>query len=224
MTSCVTRCLTRSISRLVSYRCLLGVLLTVLVGAFGQASDIVDMPIPCAYVRDEPDSEEERVEREERDRQWAQLQLYAAFLPKEPDTQLLMPVAGVRTSQVADTWGAPRGGGRRHEGQDIFAPRGTPIYAATEGYVWRKGTSNLGGTVVWLVGAGARRYYYAHLDAYGAIEEGDFVTPDTIIGYVGNTGNAITTPPHLHFGVYYGSRNTCNRIVIDPLPLLVNRD
>ncbi len=99
-----------------------------------------------------------------------------------------------------------------------------PIYAATEGYVWRKGTSNLGGTVVWVVGAGARRYYYAHLNAYGDPEEGNFVTPETVIGYVGNTGNARTTPPHLHFGVYYGSRRTCNRVVIDPLPLLVNRD
>lgn len=135
-----------------------------------------------------------------------------------------MPVLGVRVSHVADTWGVPRGLGRIHEGQDIFAPRGTPIYSATEGYVWRIGTSQLGGLVVWVVGAGGRRYYYAHLERYGeTIQEGDYVTTDTLIGYVGNTGNAVTTPPHLHFGIYQGSRRTCDRQVFDPLPLLVDR-
>jgi len=214
--------------RLMPYRyglCVYGLCVAaLLLSAFAWASDAVAAPVPCDYVREAPENDEERREQAERDRLWTQLQLYAAVLPKEPDAQLLMPVAGVRTSQVADTWGAPRGGGRLHEGQDIFAPSGTPIFAATDGFVWRKGTSRLGGMVVWLVGAGARRYYYAHLSAYGDIEEGDMVTTDTIIGYVGNTGNARTTPPHLHFGVYFGSRRTCNRVVIDPLPLIANRE
>ncbi|MDZ7705112.1 MAG: M23 family metallopeptidase [Trueperaceae bacterium] len=180
--------------------------------------------VTCDYVRDEPQTEAERLEREQRDIWWQEYVAYSAMLPAEPDTRLRMPVSGVRVSQVADTWGAPRGVGRRHEGQDIFAPRGTPIYSATEGYLWRIGTSQRGGLTVWVVGPGGRRYYYAHLERYGEnIREGDYVTTDTIIGYVGNTGNAVTTPPHLHFGVYYGSRRTCNRQVFDPLPLLVNR-
>jgi murein DD-endopeptidase MepM/ murein hydrolase activator NlpD len=178
----------------------------------------------CDYQPPEPQSEEEREALERSEAQWARLGEYLALLPSEPDEALLMPVAGVRVAQVANTWGAPRGAGRLHEGQDIFAPRGTPIYSATEGIVWRIGVSQLGGLVVWVVGAGGRRYYYAHLERYGDhIQEGDFVTPDTVIGYVGNTGNAATTPPHLHFGIYYGSRRTCDRQVFDPLPLLRDR-
>ena len=76
---------------------------------------------------------------------------------------------------------------------------------------------------MWVAGAGSRRYYYAHLDAWADIEEGVAVTPETVLGFVGNTGNALTTPPHLHFGIYRGSRRTCDRQVFDPLPLLVDR-
>jgi murein DD-endopeptidase MepM/ murein hydrolase activator NlpD len=69
-----------------------------------------------------------------------------------------------------------------------------------------------------VAGAGRRRYYYAHLAAFAAeIRVGTKVTPETVIGFVGNTGNAAQTPPHLHFAVYAMSR------VIDPLPLLRDR-
>lgn len=200
-------------------------LLMPLEGPAGIATTALANPAAvCDYVPSEPQTEEERLQRERSDERWALVEQYAAMLPGEPNASLLMPVAGVRVSQVADTWGAPRGLGRVHEGQDIFAPRGTPIYSATEGYLWRIGTSQLGGLVVWVIGPGGRRYYYAHLERYGEnIREGDYVTTDTIIGYVGNTGNAVTTPPHLHLGIYYGSRRTCDRQVFDPLPLLVNR-
>jgi murein DD-endopeptidase MepM/ murein hydrolase activator NlpD len=127
-------------------------------------------------------------------------------------------VRGVRVRQVANTWGAERSEGRRHEGQDIFAPKGTPVYSATEGYVWRVGQNRLGGNVVYVVGAGGRGYYYAHLDAFAPeISAGDYVTPETVLGYVGTTGNAAGTPPHLHFGVYAPGG------AINPLPLLVDR-
>jgi murein DD-endopeptidase MepM/ murein hydrolase activator NlpD len=171
----------------------------------------------------EPQTEEEREEYAIREAYRAKLASYVAQLPAEPDSQLLMPVEGVRLSGIADTWGAPRGGGRSHEGQDIFAAAGTPIYSATNGIVYRIGTSNLGGNIVFIVGAGNRRYYYAHLQDWADIQEGQSVTTDTVIGFVGNTGNARTTPPHLHFGIYSGSRRTCDRMVYDPLPLLVNR-
>jgi peptidoglycan LD-endopeptidase LytH len=142
----------------------------------------------------------------------------AALYAQEPDARLQMPVEGASAGAVADTWHAPRSGGRRHEGQDIFARRGTPVRPAAAGYVVRVGENELGGKVVFVVGAGGRTYYYAHLDAHAAgVDAGDYVTPaDDFIGYVGTTGNAAGTPPHLHFGVY--ARDGA----INPLPLLKN--
>ena len=135
-----------------------------------------------------------------------------------PDQNLEMPVQGVTKSQVADTWHAPREGDRLHEGQDIFAKRGTPVVSATDGYVVRIGENHLGGHTVSVVGAGARIYYYAHLDTYAAnLAVGDHVTPQTVLGYVGNTGNATGGPTHLHFGVYASGG------ALNPLPLLVDR-
>jgi peptidoglycan LD-endopeptidase LytH len=131
------------------------------------------------------------------------------------DSVLLMPVDGVSISDVADTWQAPRLGGRTHEGQDIFAEKGTKIYSATEGYVVRKGNDRLGGKVITVAGKGNRYYYYAHLDGYpDDIEVGDRVAPESVIGYVGNTGDAENTPSHLHFGRY--NLGTAE----NPLPLL----
>ena len=142
----------------------------------------------------------------------------AQLYTQEPDRRIAMPFADVSKRQIADTWGAPRGTGRRHEGQDIFAPKGTPILSATNGYVYRIGENNLGGQTVSVISAGGRVYYYAHLDAYApGIEVGDPVTTRTVLGYVGTTGNAQGTPPHLHFGVYTMSG------AINPLPLLTDR-
>ena len=167
-----------------------------------------------------PEDHEAAARRElERER----LDGYYQLLPSEPDAQLFMPVLGVRVVQVVNTWGAARDGGRSHEGQDVFAPRGTPVYAAAPGYVYRIETRDRGGKVVWVAGAGKMRYYYAHLEEWAEIEEGMYVTLETVLGFVGNSGNAITTPPHLHFGIYSGSRRTCDRQVFDPLPLLVDR-
>src|SRR5215213_8313379 len=138
---------------------------------------------------------------------------------KEPDRKLVMPVRNVRARQLKDSWHAPRDGGERlHQGQDIFAPRGTPVHSATEGYVVRIGENRLGGQTVSVFGAGGRVYYYAHLDSYArGIAVGDFVTTRTVLGYVGTTGNAQGTPPHLHFGVYTPSG------AINPLPMLTDR-
>ncbi|HEX8559832.1 MAG TPA: M23 family metallopeptidase [Pyrinomonadaceae bacterium] len=142
----------------------------------------------------------------------------AALAAREPDRSLAMPVEGVRVTQVGDSWGAPRSGGRRHEGQDIFAGRGTAVRSATEGYVVRVGESPLGGKTVWVAGAGARSYYYAHLDSYAqGLAVGDYVTKESALGHVGTTGNAAGGAPHLHFGVYSAGG------VLDPLPLLADR-
>lgn len=104
-----------------------------------------------------------------------------------------------------DTFGAPRMEGtayyHRHEGTDIFAPQGTPLVAVVDGIVEQVGEARLGGTKLWLRSPGDNwRYYYAHLSAYApGISEGTRVSKGDVLGYVGNTGNARTTPPHLHF-------------------------
>jgi murein DD-endopeptidase MepM/ murein hydrolase activator NlpD len=131
------------------------------------------------------------------------------------DTTLLMPVQGVTAGRVADTWHARRDRTRKHEGQDIFAPKGTPVLSATEGVVVRVGQNRLGGNIVAVLGAGGRYYYYAHLDRYAdGLETGQLVEAGELLGHVGNTGNARGTPPHLHFGVYTAGG------AINPLPLL----
>lgn len=139
----------------------------------------------------------------------------AALYTQPPDAALSVPVEGARAAGIKSSWHAPRSGGRLHEGQDIFAPRGTAVRSATAGYVVRVGESPLGGNTVFVLGAGGRTYYYAHLDSYApAATVGTYVTPQTVLGYVGTTGNAAGTSPHLHFGVYTSSG------AIDPLPLL----
>jgi murein DD-endopeptidase MepM/ murein hydrolase activator NlpD len=142
----------------------------------------------------------------------------ARLYTKEPDRTIAMPIEEVSKKQIGDTWHAPRGSDRLHEGQDIFAPRGTPVLSATDGYIVNIGENNLGGQTVSVVGAGGRTYYYAHLDSYAPhIAEGDYVTRQTLLGYVGTTGNAGGTPPHLHFGVYAPGG------AMNPLPLLSDR-
>ncbi|HEX8564359.1 MAG TPA: M23 family metallopeptidase [Pyrinomonadaceae bacterium] len=141
----------------------------------------------------------------------------AMLAAEEPEAQIAMPVRAVKVKSVADTWHAPRSNERTHQGQDIFAPRGTAVYSATEGYVFRIGQNALGGNNVWIAGAGGRFYYYAHLDKFAEnLKQGDYATTETIIGYVGTTGNAKDTPPHLHFGVYTSTG------AINPLPLLTD--
>lgn len=173
-----------------------------------------------------PRSEEEARERETRARYRELFPLYVAAAGPEVDARLVAPVDGLRVARIADTWGGPRSGGRAHEGQDLFAPAGTPIRSATDGWIWRIGERALGGLTVTVVGGGGRRHYYAHLSAYAEIYEGQRVTPETVLGYVGNTGNARTTPPHLHLGVYESRdpEDPCGWDAIDPLPLLVDRE
>lgn len=143
----------------------------------------------------------------------------AELYTMNPDRKLAMPLVDIEKKGVANTWHAPRGSHRLHEGQDIFAPQGTPIYSATTGYVLHIGENGLGGQTVSVAGAGGRTYYYAHLDCYARnLREGDRVSTRTVLGYVGTTGNAAGTPPHLHFGVY-----TPTSSAINPLPLLADR-
>ena len=116
---------------------------------------------------------------------------------------LAFPVQGVDGRAIWSGFGADRDGGRRaHRGVDIFAARGTPVLAASDGWVTRVETTRVGGNVIWMQPLfGNMRLYYAHLNEQW-VEPGDFVLAGQPLGAVGNTGNAVTTPPHLHFGVY----------------------
>lgn len=120
------------------------------------------------------------------------------------------PVSGGR---YFNDWGFPRGGGiRYHEGNDLFVSRGTPVRAPVSGTV-RHITGAIGGKQFSLDGADGIRYIGSHMDAFG--KEGK-VNAGEVIGYVGNTGNAVGTSPHLHFGMYY--RGT----PVNPYPTLVS--
>ena len=140
---------------------------------------------------------------------------FVRLLTSPAPTGVRVPVMNVTKKQITNSWAFPRSGGRPHQGVDIFAPRGTPVLSATEGIVFRVGTNTLGGQVINVLGPGRQVHYYAHLDRYGSFREGDVVFPGNIIGYVGNTGNARDTPPHLHYGVYDPARGAVN-----PWPLL----
>ena len=129
---------------------------------------------------------------------------------------LAFPIGGRDLAAMRSGFGAPRDAGRReHHGVDLFAPRGTPVLAATAGRVSWVGTNRLGGNVVWLRDARhGRRLYYAHLDRI-AVRADQGVKVGDVLGYVGNTGNAQGTRPHLHFGMYV------NGVVVNPYPTLV---
>lgn len=125
------------------------------------------------------------------------------------------PVAGKGNAAVMSFWGMERDGGKRsHEGIDIFAKKGTPVIAITDGMVSYAGERGLGGKQVWVRdGLFSASLYYAHLDAI-KVQDGSRVKTGDTLGFVGNTGNAKFTPPHLHFGIYrnYGA--------VDPLPFV----
>lgn len=122
----------------------------------------------------------------------------------ENNAALAFPVSGMTHRAIGGVFGDPRDGGSRvHHGVDVFAPRGTPVVATSVGYVSRVDTTEIGGRVIWL--RDSRRgasVYYAHLNE-PLVQAGARVEPGDTIGTVGNTGNARTTPPHLHFGLYF---------------------
>lgn len=125
------------------------------------------------------------------------------------------PVQGPYT--FVDSWGFCRDGcARSHKGNDVMAPWGNEIYATERGVIAKIGDVNLGGLRIWLYGASGTRYYYAHLAGVAdGIEEGDTVELGEVIGFVGDTGNARGTPPHLHFEIHPAGRGA-----VDPFPLL----
>lgn len=135
--------------------------------------------------------------------------------PPEPGGGQACPVAG--PVSFIDTWGAPRSGGRGHQGVDMMAARGTPVAAIFDGTISRTGSgSALGGITIWMRSNAGDSFYYAHLDSIAAgIASGTPVGAGQVIGAVGSTGNASPSYPHLHFEYHPGGGGAVN-----PYPLV----
>jgi murein DD-endopeptidase MepM/ murein hydrolase activator NlpD len=116
----------------------------------------------------------------------------------------VLPLSGAST--VADTFGAPRPGRSWHHGDDLFAPKGTPVLAVAAGVVFSVGWQRVGGRRLWLLDRSGNEFYYAHLNAYAPhARNGERVRAGDAIAFVGNSGDAEGTPPHLHFEIHPAS-------------------
>lgn len=127
-----------------------------------------------------------------------------------PGASIVCPVQGAVS--FVDSWGAPRSGGRHHEGVDMMAARGTPDVAVVSGNVTMK-VGNLSGNGVYLYGDDGNTYWYFHLDSW--VGGPRHVSQGEVIGYVGDTGNARGGPTHTHFEYHPGGGGP-----VDPYPLV----
>lgn len=139
-------------------------------------------------------------------------------------SSLLIPVQGVSAAQLTDTFTDARSGGRVHDAIDIMAPAGTPVLAADNGTIVKLFDSKLGGITLYQFDEkGEVAYYYAHLQSYAPnVTENMKVKKGDVIGYVGSTGNASATAPHLHFAVMVlgPEKDWWKGVAINPYPLL----
>jgi murein DD-endopeptidase MepM/ murein hydrolase activator NlpD len=107
-----------------------------------------------------------------------------------------------------DSWGFARSGGRSHQGVDMMASHGTPTVAPVSGRVEHRGTG-LGGYSWYVYGDNGNTYYGTHLQGYANVGAG-WVEAGTLIGYVGSSGNASASGPHLHFEIHPGGGSPTN--------------
>jgi murein DD-endopeptidase MepM/ murein hydrolase activator NlpD len=137
---------------------------------------------------------------------------------------LMVPVLGRYAADVADTFRAGRSGGRQHNASDIMAPRGTLVVSADDGVIRRLSTNPLGGITIYATDPDERFvYYYAHLDGYAPdLRVDQRVRRGDVLGYVGSTGNAPPTAPHLHFQIMrlLDRDRLWDGVPIDPRPFL----
>lgn len=127
-----------------------------------------------------------------------------ALTPTAQPSMLHIPIPGVAAWDLRDSFNDPRGAGRIHAAMDFMAPTGTPVFAVDAGSVVKLFNSKPGGLTLYQFNpSGELAYYYAHLDRYAAgLKEGDTVARGELIGYVGATGNADPSAPHLHFAIF----------------------
>jgi peptidoglycan LD-endopeptidase LytH len=137
---------------------------------------------------------------------------------------LIVPVSGVSPAQLSDTFGDARDGERQHEALDIMAPAGTPVFAIADGSIEKLFDSKQGGlTIYQFEPTGRYAFYYAHLQSYApGIAEKQAVRQGEVIGYVGSTGNADPSAPHLHFAIFAlgPEKQWWKGTPVNPYPLL----
>jgi len=134
----------------------------------------------------------------------------AAGLPPAATPNFFCPVQG--GASFIDSWGFPRSGGRRHKGVDMFNSRNTPLIAVVDGRI-KFSSNSLGGRSTHLYAADGTVYYYTHLEAHPSnVSSGQYVKAGTVVGYLGNSGNARYTSPHLHFEIRPGG------VAVNPYP------
>ena len=132
----------------------------------------------------------------------------SAFRPPPTDVSAPLSPAGYvfpvyGPSSFTDTFRAPRAGVGWHHGEDIFAPLGAPLLAVADGTIFSVGWNDRGGYRLWLRDRQGNQFYYAHLSAFSPLAvDGNEVKAGAVIGFVGNTGDAQTTPYHLHFEIH----------------------
>jgi len=181
---------------------------------FAQAdTDYVAASVALAEQRRREEEERLRREAEQRQRDAIRAALGAPSegVPLSVTPGFICPVAA--PTSFTNSWGAPRSGGRSHEGTDMFAVYRAPLVAVGDGVV-RLSTSSLGGTVVNLYADHGVKYFYAHLDGYAAgLVDGQRVARGQVIGYNGDTGNAAPGAYHLHFGMRPGGT-----VAVNPYP------
>lgn len=125
---------------------------------------------------------------------------------------MVCPVGG--PTSFADTWGAPRSGGRSHQGVDMMASYGTPLVAIVSGTITYAAYDGSGGNMIFLSGDDGNAYWYLHNQEN--FVTGGRVTAGQTIASVGDTGNAAGTP-HVHFEYHPGGGGPVN-----PYPLVAS--
>ncbi|MEO8366578.1 MAG: peptidoglycan DD-metalloendopeptidase family protein [Pseudoxanthomonas sp.] len=148
----------------------------------------------------------------------------AIVTPPVTASALLLPVQGVNTEQLLDTFTQARSEGRSHDAIDIMAAAGTPVLAVVDGTVEKLFTSDRGGLTIYQFAPGTQyAYYYAHLQRYAdGLAQGQAIRRGQVIGYVGSTGNASPDAPHLHFAIFLlgPERRWWEGTAINPYPVL----
>lgn len=153
--------------------------------------------------------------------------IFAATVAASRSDAIIIPVEGLKSSDLVDSWSKTRAEGRLHRAIDIQAPVGTPVLAAMDGRIEKLFTSKRGGLTIYQRAADGRLIlYYAHLEGYRrGLAEGQTVERGQVIGTVGASGNADPAFPHLHFQIMetVPGSDWQDGDPVNPYPLLTGR-